>query len=231
MAWRRCGSRWPHRCYSPFPPWRGRRARTNQNTDRPAAEPLGSTPVDHGLHQRSGRLGDTRLNGKINFLHEAQFEFLFCTLLGVQDPTGSFSHLAGLLERALAIYICAAGIPAHAQTGGHRCKRLRALHRQPEHPHCYDPTNAARCRIVLHVRRELGRAALLLLSFRLTCCESAHAGRIDSNTTLGFRTACLEFCEHALKPIPGCGELYKFACHCPHCLCAKHPVHAQTTVE
>jgi hypothetical protein len=36
------------------------------------------------------------LTGKTNFLHEAQFEFLFCTLLSVQDPAGNFQHLMGV---------------------------------------------------------------------------------------------------------------------------------------
>lgn len=36
------------------------------------------------------------LTAKPNFLHEAQFEFLFCTLLSVQEPTGGFRHLTGV---------------------------------------------------------------------------------------------------------------------------------------
>ena len=31
--------------------------------------------------------------GKPNFLHEAQLEFLFCTVLSAQDPAGNFHHL------------------------------------------------------------------------------------------------------------------------------------------
>jgi hypothetical protein len=35
------------------------------------------------------------LTGKPNFLREVQLEFLFCTLLSVQDPSGTFHHLMG----------------------------------------------------------------------------------------------------------------------------------------
>ncbi|HEX4229268.1 MAG TPA: hypothetical protein VHZ07_11410 [Bryobacteraceae bacterium] len=36
------------------------------------------------------------LTGKTNYLREAQFEFLFCTLLSAQEPSGSFRHLIGV---------------------------------------------------------------------------------------------------------------------------------------
>ena len=34
--------------------------------------------------------------GKINFLHEAQLEFMFCALLSVRDPAGNFTHVMGI---------------------------------------------------------------------------------------------------------------------------------------
>jgi hypothetical protein len=34
------------------------------------------------------------LTGQPNYLAEAQFEFLFCTVLSVRDPSGAFHHLA-----------------------------------------------------------------------------------------------------------------------------------------
>jgi hypothetical protein len=38
---------------------------------------------------------DNTLTRKTNFLREAQFEFLFCTVLTVQDPNGNFRHMMG----------------------------------------------------------------------------------------------------------------------------------------
>ncbi len=42
-----------------------------------------------------GTLQNT-LTGKTNFLREVQLEFLFCTLLSVRDPAGTFRHMMGI---------------------------------------------------------------------------------------------------------------------------------------
>jgi hypothetical protein len=38
---------------------------------------------------------ENTLTGKSNFLREVQLEFMFCTLLSAQDPSGGFHHQMG----------------------------------------------------------------------------------------------------------------------------------------
>lgn len=44
------------------------------------------------------------LTGKKNFLREVQFEFLFCTIMSVQDPAGTFQHVMAVYWNKRAQY-------------------------------------------------------------------------------------------------------------------------------
>jgi hypothetical protein len=44
------------------------------------------------------------LTGKMNTLSEMQIEFLFCTMISVQDPSGAFEHLMGVYWNTRAQY-------------------------------------------------------------------------------------------------------------------------------